>query len=188
MLTLGVISDTHIPDRARQLDRRALDVFRAAGVDEILHAGDVSTPRVLTELEGLAPVHAVRGNRDWLALPHLPYHRRLVYCGVKVGLTHGHGRWWNYFFDRVEYLTRGYRLEMFQPRLMQTFPEARVIVFGHTHRPLSLWNGEVLLFNPGSPHFPDIKSITPSVGLLHIHDGGEVVGEIIDLDKYQSSF
>jgi putative phosphoesterase len=181
MLTLGVISDTHIPDRARQLDPRALDAFQAASVDKILHAGDVSTPHVLAQLEELAPVHAVRGNRDWLALPHLPYHYRLEYAGVKIGLTHGHGRWWNYFFDRVEYLTQGYRLEVFQPRLLETFPDARVIVFGHTHRPLVHWVEGVLLFNPGSPHFPDIKSITPSVGLLHIHDGGEVAGEIINL-------
>lgn len=182
MLTLGVISDTHIPDRARQLDRRTLDIFQAAGVAAILHAGDVSTPRVLAELGELAPVHAVRGNRDWLALSQLPYHRRLEFAGVKIGLTHGHGRWWNYVLDRVEYITRGYRLEMFLPRLLQTFPDVRVIVFGHTHRPLEHWVGDVLLFNPGSPHFPDIKSITPSVGLLHIHAGGEVSGEIIALD------
>jgi predicted phosphodiesterase len=39
----------------------------------------------------------------------------------------------------------------------------------------------VLLFNPGSPHNPDIKLITPSVGLLRIQDGGEIAGEIIDL-------
>lgn len=182
LLTLGVISDTHIPDRARKLDRRILDIFQAASVSAILHAGDVSTPRVLVELGELAPVHAVRGNRDWLALPHLPYHCRLEYGGAKIGLTHGHGRWWNYFFDRIEYITRGYRLEMFQPRLVETFPDARVIVFGHTHRPLVHRVGEVLLFNPGSPHFPDIKSITPSVGLLHIQAGGEVVGELILLD------
>lgn len=182
MLTLGVIADTHVPDRRRSLDRRVLEIFQAAGVSEILHAGDVSVPRVLSELEELAPVHAVRGNRDWLALSHLPYHSRLICAGINIGLTHGHGRWWNYILDRVEYLTRGYRLEMFQPRLLETFPDARVIVFGHTHRPLNQWVQGVLLFNPGSPHFPDIKSITPSVGLLRIHEGGEVAGEIIDLD------
>jgi putative phosphoesterase len=181
MITLGVIADTHVPDRRRSLDRRALDIFQAAGVSEILHAGDVSTPRVLSELEQLAPVHAVRGNRDWLALSNLPFQRSLVYAGVKVGLTHGHGRWWDYLIDRVEYLTRGYRLEMFQPRLLETFPDARVIVFGHTHRPLNRWVQGVLLFNPGSPHNPDIKLITPSVGLLRIQDGGEIAGEIIDL-------
>lgn len=182
MITLGVISDTHIPDRARSLDRLALDVFQSAKVDAILHAGDVSTPRVITQLTEIAPVHAVRGNRDWVALSHLPYHSLLSIEGVKVGLTHGHGRWWNYVVDRVNYMVNGYRLEMFQPRLIEAFPHARVIVFGHTHRPLVHWVGDVLLFNPGSPHFPDIQTDAPSVGLLQLDAGGEVSAKIVLLE------
>lgn len=182
MLTLGVISDTHIPDRARSLERLALDVFQSARVEAILHAGDVSVPRVIAQLEEIAPVYAVRGNRDWVALAHLPYHSLLTFDGVKVGLTHGHGRWWNYMVDRVDYIVKGYRLEMFQPRLMDTFPDAQVIVFGHTHRPLVYWADSILLLNPGSPHFPDIKTIAPSVGLLHLGAGGEVSADIVFLD------
>ena len=64
MIRLGVISDTHIPDRARRLNERVIPVFREAGVSAILHAGDVSTPRVLKQLEEVAPVYATRGNRD----------------------------------------------------------------------------------------------------------------------------
>ena len=182
MLTLGVISDTHIPDRARSLERLALEVFQSAGVKAILHAGDVSTPRVIAQLEEIAPVHAVRGNRDWVALSHLPYHSLLTFDGIKVGLTHGHGRWWNYVVDRMNYIAYGYRLEMFQPRLMENFPDAQVIVFGHTHRPLVHWVGSVLLLNPGSPHFPDIKAIAPSVGLLHLDAGGGVSADIVYLN------
>ncbi len=182
MFTIGVISDTHIPDRRRSLDSLALEIFQQAGVVEILHAGDVSTPRVLEQLAEIAPVYAVRGNRDWFSLSHLPYHQVRSYNGIQVGLTHGHGRWWNYMIDRVDYIVRGYRLEMFQPRLLEAFSQAQVIVFGHTHRPLIHWSGETLLFNPGSPHFPDIKTSPPSVGLLKISAGGEVSGEIIYLE------
>jgi hypothetical protein len=181
MQTLGVISDTHVPDRARSLGQRALDVFSDARVDAILHAGDISIQRVLDQLGELAPVHAVRGNRDWAALSKLPVKLELEYSGVNIGLVHGHGRWNEYLVDRVDYIVRGYRLEMFQPRLEAVFPKANVIVFGHTHRPLNLWVDGVLLFNPGSPHFPDVKSIAPSVGLLHLGAGGEVVGELIEL-------
>jgi hypothetical protein len=181
MLTLGVISDTHVPDRARCLGQRALDVFSSARVDAILHAGDISIRRVLDQLGELAPVHAVRGNRDWAALSKLPVRLELEYGGVNIGLVHGHGRWNEYLVDRVEYIVRGYRLEMFQPRLVAAFPKANVIVFGHTHRPLNQWVDGALLFNPGSPHFPDVKSIAPSVGLLHLGAGGEVVGELIEL-------
>ncbi len=181
MLTLGVIADTHVPDRRRSLDARVLPVFKAAGVAAILHAGDVSTPKVLEQLGELAPVHAVRGNRDWLALRNLPHHQELTFEGVRIGLSHGHGQFVNYVVDRVDYITRGYRLEMFQPRLAATFPHAEVIVFGHTHRSLNIRSNGVLLFNPGSPHFPDLKTDAPSLGLLHIQAGGEVWGEIIEL-------
>lgn len=182
MLTLGVIADTHIPDRRSSLDERVLSVFETAKVARILHAGDISTPRVLAQLEEVAPVHAVRGNRDWVALRHLPFHLELTFDGVRIGLAHGHGRFVNYVIDRVDYITRGYRLEMFQPRLMKAFPRAQVIVFGHTHRPLNIFTDGILLFNPGSPHFPDVKSNAPSVGLLHIHARGGITGEIIKLE------
>jgi putative phosphoesterase len=182
MPTLGIISDTHIPDRARSLDRLALDIFDQAGVAEILHAGDVSAPRVLSQLGEIAPVCAVRGNRDWVSLANLPYHQVRSYEGVQVGLTHGHGRWWEYMVDRVDYIVRGYRLEMFEPRLLEAFQQANVIVFGHTHRPLLHWADSVLLINPGSPHFPDLKTSPPSVGLLNIGAGGEVNGEIVYLE------
>jgi hypothetical protein len=179
---IGVLADTHVPDRRRALHPDVLAVFRSARVETILHAGDVSVPSVLAQLEEIAPVHAVRGNRDWLALRHLPASCRLNLAGVQIGLSHGHGLPLNYVIDRMDYLLRGYRLDLFRPRLLAAFPQAKVIVFGHTHRPLNHWQGGILLFNPGSPHFPDSKDITPSVGILQISTDGEVEGEILPLD------
>ncbi|OGO28309.1 MAG: hypothetical protein A2W33_03200 [Chloroflexi bacterium RBG_16_52_11] len=181
MTRIGVLADTHIPDRRRSLQPQVHAIFQSAGVAAILHAGDVSTPSVLAQLAEIAPVYAVRGNRDWVALRHLPATCHLNIAGVEIGLTHGHGLPLNYVIDRMNYLVRGYRLELFEPRLLAAFPRARVIVFGHTHRPLNFWADGVLLFNPGSPHFPDRKDIAPSVGILHISSGGEVRGEICAL-------
>ncbi len=178
LVTLGVIADTHIPDRRRSLDAQVATVFCQAGVAAILHAGDVSTPGVLRQLEQIAPVYGVRGNRDWVALRHLPLARRLEIAGVTIGLTHGHGLAWQYLKDRWEYLRRGYRLEIFQPRLLATFPDVDVIVFGHTHRALNHRVDGNLIFNPGSPYFTDRKGDFPSVGLLHIGEHRVVSGEI----------
>ena len=158
-------------------------MFRSARVETILHAGDVSIPSVLAQLEEIAPVHAVRGNRDWVALGHLPAACRLNVAGVEIGMSHGHGQPLNYLIDRMDYMLRGYRLGIFKPRLLAAFPQAKVIVFGHTHRPLNHWEDGVLLFNPGSPHFPDRKDITPSVGILHISAEGEVEGELCPLES-----
>ena len=72
MTTLGVISDTHIPDRTPQLNPRVLEVFQQARVTQILHAGDIMVQSVLDELATIAPVQAVCGNRDIWNLKHLP--------------------------------------------------------------------------------------------------------------------
>jgi putative phosphoesterase len=181
-ITLGVIADTHIPDRAKHLHPQIQSVFQQAGVSAILHAGDISIPNVLKQLSRIAPVYAIRGNRDWLFIRSLPLTRCLSFNGATIILTHGHGRWNDYILDRIYYMLHGYHLERFSQRLLNAFPQAQAIVFGHTHRPLNLRLNGLLLFNPGSPHFPEQEDQAPSVGLLHIPAGGhEVQGEIIEL-------
>jgi putative phosphoesterase len=178
-ITLGVIGDTHLPDRVRQLHPLVLPAFKQANVGAILHAGDISTIKVLAQLDEIAPVYAVRGNRDWIALRHLPKKLLLDFSGVEIGLIHGHGGLRHYLLKRFEYMFRGNRLEMFLPNVRAAFPQARVIVFGHTHRPLQLWVDGQFIFNPGSPHCPEGKNTPPSVGLLHINSGGQVESELV---------
>ena len=181
MITLGIIADTHIPDRKRELNPVVLEVFRNGKVGAILHAGDISTASVLSTLEEIAPVYAVRGNRDWVALKHLPANRLLTFNGVQVGITHGHGNLRHYLIKRVEYVLKGYHVEMFLPAVRAQFPTADVIVFGHTHRPYIQREGSCLILNPGSPHVPEGKETPPSVALLHIQPGGEYASELVNL-------
>ena len=183
MTVLGVISDTHIPDRRKYLHPAVLPLFRKAGVEMIVHAGDVSVPRVLDELRQLAPVYAVRGNRDWVRLRHLPLSLPLEIGGVSILLTHGQGRWWDYLAGKVRYLLYGLQPERYKRHLVQVFPAYKVIIFGHLHIPINDWVGGQLLFNPGTACCPDIKNIPPSVGLLYIPAGGNVNGEIIPLEE-----
>lgn len=95
-ITLGVIADTHIPDRAAQVPLAALDLFARNKVHAILHAGDLSVPRVLHQLAEVAPVHAIRGNTDVLLLGKLPWKRQLEFEGVSIGMVHGHDNWLKY--------------------------------------------------------------------------------------------
>ena len=187
MIVLGVISDTHIPDRVRSLHPEVLPRFRAVGVQAILHAGDISSQAVLSELEHVAPVFAVRGNRDWLWLPHLPSKRCLSFHGVQIGMMHGHGSWKQYLWDKPFFYWRGYHHARLLPRLQAAFPQARVIVFGHGHAALNQWINGQLFFNPGSPHLPDRKDLARSVGVLRISAENEVSGEIIELKDQAGS-
>ena len=83
MLTIGLISDTHGLVRP--------EVFRAlAGVDLILHAGDVGPPDVLVELATIAPVRAVWGNTDAPGRPDLVERIDEMFEQVRVVVTHGH--------------------------------------------------------------------------------------------------
>jgi putative phosphoesterase len=140
-LTVGAVSDTHGLVRPE-----AIETLR--GSDVILHAGDVGGSHVLQELGELAPVIAVRGNADggWARL--LPERRRLDLGGVPVLVLH----------DRAVL------------GLDPADEGLRVVVFGHSHRPLSEKRGGVLWFNPGSAG-PRRFRLPVSVGRLIIVDG-----------------
>jgi putative phosphoesterase len=182
MTTLGVLGDTHVPDRVPQLNLRVFEIFQQAKVDAILHTGDVSTPGLLIELQQLAPVHAVQGNRDIFYLRDLPLRIHLNFEGVSIGLVHGHGTFTKYLADKVQQSVRGKHVEKYIKRMLDTFPDADVIVFGHLHTPCNFHLEGKLLFNPGSTSYPWPRSDPATVGLLYLSEGKQPQGEIIPLD------
>lgn len=155
MLTIGLISDTHGLIRP--------EVFDAlAGVDLILHAGDVGPPDVLIELATIAPVRAVYGNTDERGRPDLVERIDEMFEGVRVVVTHGH---------EIHGLN--------PPRLVSAYMHADVIVYGHTHRQLVTRAARRTVINPGSAG--DMRfELMPSVGKLFI-DNRNVDARIIPL-------
>jgi len=180
VITIGVVADTHIPDRTSRLHPSLVPALRELGVQRILHAGDVSMRYGLDELARLAPVTAVRGNRD-LLLRGLPMLVQMEVNGVRIALTHGHGGWITYLRDKVRYLLRGYQLERHLAALQKANPQAQVIIFGHTHHPAVIHRGEQLLFNPGSASFGSRPASPPSFGLLRIGPDAQVSTELFQL-------
>lgn len=151
-MRLGVISDTHIPSRARAIPARVTEAF--AGVELILHAGDVSVQAPLDELATIAHVWAVAGNVDDPALrASLPEQVRLDLLGLTLGMVHDSGP------------TTGRR-----ERMRRRFPGCRVVVFGHSHIPVIEDRDGLLLLNPGSACDPR-RAKVPTVALLEIVEG-----------------
>ena len=176
MTTLGVLADTHIPDRVPELNPKVIQIFRQVGVAAILHAGDVSVPHVLAELEQVAPVYAVRGNRDIFYLRNLPLRVQLDINGVSIGMAHGHGTFTRYMIDKIHRSIYGRLDEKYLQRMLQTFPDVDVIVFGHLHVPYNLHLDGKLLFNPGSPGFPWPRSFPSYIRFVAFGAGERTSG------------
>lgn len=171
---VGVVSDSHIPDRVGQLHPSLLNELKKENVQLILHAGDISIGSVLKELETVAPVRAVTGNRDLLLSRTLPMTRQFEIFGSQVTLTHGHLGAQIYWTDKLTYISRGYQFERYQKRLEKFFPNSRVIVFGHTHHIENRWIGDKLYFNPGSISRGDLQILMPHFGVLKFYEDGKI--------------
>ena len=136
--SIGVVGDTHLPRFGRRLPAALLDGLRTAGVELILHAGDLTVPDVVEELAGIARVVAVAGNNDPSDLVERLGTSRIVEVeGVRIGLTHGHAGSGPRTPERAMSMFAGDPVD--------------VVVFGHSHIPRWERRGNVWLLNPGSP-------------------------------------
>jgi putative phosphoesterase len=181
MKTIGVLSDTHIPDRSSTINYQITTTFQNVGVRLILHAGDVCSPEVLSLLGKIAPVHAVQGNRDSWHLSDLPLKLSLKIDQIKIGLIHGHFDKFGFFTQKLCFLSKTYQLYHYSNKLRKEFPTARIIIFGHTHRCENTWVDDTLLFNPGPSSTFMFGKPESSIGLIHIHPDKKISGEIIPL-------
>jgi uncharacterized protein len=155
------LADTHAPRRWKSCPPRVAEQLRRA--DVILHAGDVCTAAVLDELSQYAPVLAVLGNNDapdvaaWGATPTL----EADLDGLRVAMIHDSGA------------AHGRPL-----RLRRRFPDAGLVVFGHSHIPLDIDAAGIRIFNPGSPT-DRRRQPHGTVGVLNIDNGRLVTAEVI---------
>lgn len=157
-MRLGIISDTHGLLRP--------EVFAAfEEVDQILHAGDVGPLELLDELRAIAPVTAVYGNTDDFALrAALPKVARLDLDGFDIVLTHG---------DQFGSPTPA--------KLHAAFPEADLLIYGHTHKPLlETVDLVVTVMNPGGAGARRFD-LPPSVGIIELEAGIPPRGRLVPL-------
>jgi putative phosphoesterase len=150
--TVGVISDTHVPDRAKKIPDRVFKVFQ--NVDFIVHAGDLVQLSVIDDLEQLAPVLVVSGNMDGPEIRgKLPKLDSFKVFDWRIGVTHNPGALFGMGKMREIVKTNGFD----------------VLVYGHTHSSNMKWEGNILFINPGSPTNPAPPFLAkPTVALLRL--------------------
>jgi putative phosphoesterase len=177
-MRIGLISDTHIPEACDRLPEAVFEAF--AGVDLVMHAGDVYVNRVLDELADIAPVIAALGNGD----EGLDGHRfkldpdervRIAHLleveGVRIGLAHA--------LPTPDETSE----RVFQNAMRAHFGgPVDVLVIGHSHFEGVVRFGATLVVNPGSATLPrNLVDVPGTVGILEISPGGRVLAEIIRL-------
>jgi putative phosphoesterase len=149
-MTIGIISDTH-----GLLRNEAMAAL--AGVDHILHAGDVGDPGILAALAQIAPVTAIRGNIDTQgACAELPPTEAVELGGKLFYLVHS-----VHDLD-IDPIAAG----------------IDVVVSGHSHKPGIERRGDVLYLNPGSAG-PRRFKLPISVALVSVHR--EIEANIVEL-------
>lgn len=153
-MKITVISDTHIPKKAKSLPSKVITELKQS--DLIIHAGDWQTLDVYHECLQYGDVRGVFGNVDSEELQELlPEKLVVVIEGVRIGVVHGHGKRWTT-----------------ERRAMEAFANDPVdcIIFGHSHIPVLKEINGILLFNPGSCT-DKRRQPKPSFGIITVNNG-----------------
>ncbi len=151
-MRIGVISDTHIPDKCEHIPGVILEAFK--NVDMVIHVGDLVNLKVISELESVCPkVLAVSGNMDQKEVTKIYPSKQIVeIAGFKIGLMHGYGA----PINLINILKDAFKNDA-----------CNVIIFGHSHKAMNENIQGVLFFNPGSA--TDFLCEANSYGIIEIN-------------------
>lgn len=166
MKKIVIVSDTHIPIRAKKLPQALIAECQEA--DFIIHAGDWQTMDVFYELSAYAETDGVTGNVDpWDILDRFGKKKIFTIDGLKIGVIHG---------DGIRNTTEQRALDAFAD------DHVDIIVFGHSHIPVMRDEDGITLFNPGSPT-DKRRQRQYSFGLLEISDSWQLRHVFFDKEE-----
>ena len=132
-MKIVVLADTHMPKMGEKLPEKVIPDLKDA--DAIIHAGDWQSPGLYHELVQYGDLYGVYGNVDEDIQELVSDKLLLTLQGFRIGVVHGHGE---------KKTTEKRAFEAFEGE------EVDLIIFGHSHLPLTRWYKKALLFNPGS--------------------------------------
>lgn len=148
-MLIGLISDTHVKDRAIEIPKSVFEAFK--DVDLIIHSGDITSIEVINELEKIAPVIAIQGNMDRYFGLDLPKSKIINVENKKIGVVHG------------EVYPKG---DMQQLYYIALELGVDILIAGHSHKAVMRKYENILFINPGSPTVPVLAD--PTVMLMKL--------------------
>ena len=169
-----LISDTHIYRTGQHLPVFVMNAFQENSPDLILHCGDICTMDFIDELQKIAPVYAVRGNRDLLNWFRLPDMIDLNINGFRIHMEHGQGGLFSYLAVKTEFTLL--KLLGKQPdysravRFKDNYREFDLYCVGHSHSRFMTKKDRTILINPGHMNFenPEKEHEAPSFSLIEV--------------------
>lgn len=148
-----IVSDTH-----HHNDNYLKVIEKVAPVDMVVHCGDIEGGEYLIAESAGCPVQMVMGNNDFFS--DLPREKEFYIGKYKVWLTHGH----TYYVSMSnEYIKREARER-----------GVNIVMYGHSHKPVVDYDGDVIAVNPGSLTYPRQEGRRPSFVIMELDDKGEV--------------
>ncbi|MEM4511531.1 MAG: YfcE family phosphodiesterase [Nanopusillaceae archaeon] len=166
-MKIGIIGDTHIGLRAKEVPKEFVEFFIKEKVDLIIHCGDINEEVALEELNKIAEVKVVKGNTDYLALP-----KELILDlnGYRFFIFHSHVINPRGDINKMLEYVRG--VKNVNPNF---------IIFGHVHYPIFIWREGIFFVSPGTAtgvRSGEIKKTIKSVAVIDL-DNLEVKFKII---------
>jgi putative phosphoesterase len=183
-MRIGLISDTHTPSEGRVPPLQVAPAF--AGVDLILHAGDIYAPECLDWLEQIAPVLGVEiPPAPVVGDPRVEFKRVVDAEGYKIGVIHdltldGFGG------ELVPgAISARWPARLSLPDLTSKLFEqpVNIVVFGHTHTAVAESHSDILFVNPGSATLPNHVRKLGTVAILELTPEGPTA-EILELSSF----
>ena len=154
-MKIGLISDTHIPNRAKRIPQEFLDWFIDENVDMIIHCGDVTSKESLKPLQKITEdIKVVRGNSDYYDYP------KELLLSVDD--------WKIYVFHSSDVYPRGDVYQLYKRGIEK---KVDIVIFGHTHIPFFTKVENIFLINPGSATgvwSGEVENTPKSVAILEL--------------------
>ncbi len=159
IFTILLLSDTHIYSRREHLPEHIMRAFQDAKPDLILHCGDIYTMTLIDDLRMIAPVYAVRGNRDILNRYRLPAKIDLNIGHFRIYAEHGQGKMFAYLFMKIylsvlQFLRRSPDYSKVV-KIKKDFINYDLYCFGHSHSRFLEKRDKTILINPGHLNIAD---------------------------------
>ncbi len=146
---IAILGDTHTNFSHPDIRSDLFNQILLQKPDLIFHTGDICISRTIAELSQIAPVYAVRGNRDILLWNKLPGMIHFTFKNIKISLLHGQGNLLSYGLTKIASFYKDFTNDERISNLPKSITQSQIVIFGHSHSAFLINQSGKCFLNPG---------------------------------------